>query len=132
MEKDNDSKIFNPKRTKKLRRYLRNNMTKAEVLLWSRLKRRQLRGYKFRRQHGIKNYVIDFYCPELKLVVEADGETHYTEEGKLHDKKKDKNLNDLGILILRFTNPQIKQNLDGVIKQIALYTRKLEANNDEK
>lgn len=128
MGSDN-SKIFNPKGTKELRKYLRNNMTKAEVLLWSRLKGRQLRGYKFRRQHGIKEYVVDFYCPELELVVEADGETHYNEEGKLHDKKKDKCLDELGIFVLRFTNPQIKQNLDGVIEQISSYIQKLEGNN---
>jgi len=96
-------------------------MTKAEVILWSRLKGRKLQEYKFRRQHGIGDYIVDFYCPELNLAVEVDGETHYTSQGKQHDAKRESYLDELGIVILRFTNRQIKQNLDGVIDQIASF-----------
>lgn len=120
--KDND-KIFNPKHTKKQRKHLRNNMTRAEVIHWSRLKGRKLKGYKFRRQHGIGNYIVDFYCPKLNLAIEVDGKTHYTSEGKQHDNDKESYLEELGIAILRFTNPQVKQNLDGVINQIASFIR---------
>ncbi len=67
---------FNPKRTKNFRQYLRNNVTETEVILWSRLKGKQLLGYKIRRQYGVGKYAIDFYCPQLKLGIEIDGESH--------------------------------------------------------
>lgn len=118
MTEDKKEKIFNRRNTKKQRKYLRNNMTKAEVILWSKLKGRQLLNYKFRRQHGIGNYIVDFYCPELKLAIEIDGESHYTSEGKLHDKKRGEYLTKQGISIQRFTNIQVKQNLDGVLNEI--------------
>lgn len=105
MCENKESKIFNPKRTKAQRKYLRNNMTKAEVMLWSKLKGRNMLDYKFRRQHGIENYIVDFYCPELNLVIEVDGESHYTLEGKKHDETRTEFLNELDIYILRFTNP---------------------------
>ena len=123
MSQEDNKKIFNPKRTKKQRKYLRNNMTKAEVILWSKLKGKKLKGYKFRRQHGIGDYIIDFYCPKLNLAIEVDGETHYTLEGKQHDGNKESYLEELGVAILRFTNPQVKQNLDGVIEQIASFIK---------
>jgi very-short-patch-repair endonuclease len=116
MEQNDQSKIFNPKRTKKKRKYLRNNMTKAEIKLWSALKNRQLSGVKFRRQHGIGNYVVDFYCPALNLAIEVDGESHYRKSGKKHDKKRNQFLNSLNIKIIRFTNEQIFKNFDGVLK----------------
>ena len=68
-------KIHNNKNQKSRRKNLRNNMTKAEIILWSKLKGKQL-GYKFRRQHGIGKYIIDFYCPKLKLIIEVDGDVH--------------------------------------------------------
>jgi|SRR5699024_5624388 len=110
------SKIFNPKQTKAKRQYLRNNMTKAEIKLWSALKGCQLYGKKFRRQHGIGTYVVDFYSPELNLAVEVDGESHYFNSGKEHDKKRTQFLNSFGIKVVRFTNEQICNNLDGVLK----------------
>lgn len=126
MCENEESKIFNPKRTKAQRKYLRNNMTKAEVMLWSKLKGRNMLDYKFRRQHGIENYIVDFYCPELNLVIEVDGESHYTLEGKKHDETRTEFLNELDIYILRFTNPQVKQNLEGVLKDIISAIKKLE------
>jgi very-short-patch-repair endonuclease len=126
MGKKEEQKIFNPKRTKAQRKYLRNNMTKAEVILWSKLKGRNILEYKFRRQHGIGDYIVDFYCPELKLVIEIDGESHYTSKGKIHDKARAKFLNEMSIHILRFTNPQVKQNLEGVIRHIISAIKKLE------
>lgn len=68
--------LFNPKLTKALRKHLRNNMAKADIIHWSKLK--NILGYKFRKQHGIGDYIVDFYCPELNLVIEIDGESHYT------------------------------------------------------
>lgn len=126
MSHNDNEKIFNPSRTKAQRKYFRNNMTKAEVILWSKLKGRQLLDYKFRRQHRIGNYIVDFYCPKLKLALEIDGESHYTSEGKLHDKKRDKYLEELGISVQKFTNVQIKQNLNDVLREIIKLARNLE------
>jgi len=69
-------RIFNKLQVKEKRRRLRNEMTRAECELWKYLRRRNLRGYKFRRQFSIDIYIIDFYCPQLKLAVEVDGDTH--------------------------------------------------------
>jgi very-short-patch-repair endonuclease len=126
MARNKQAKIFNPKRTKEKRRYLRNNMTKAEIKLWSALKGRQLLGCKFRRQHGIGDYVVDFYCPALNLAVEVDGESHYTKSGKQHDKKRDQFLTSLHIKIIRFTNDQIFKNFDGVLRVLEIEVTKLE------
>lgn len=80
-----NNKIFNSKKTKAQRTHLRNNLTQAESRLWSKLKGRQIFDYKFRRQHGIGNYIVDFYCPVLKLVIEVDGESHFTKKGIVND-----------------------------------------------
>lgn len=117
---EEDSKIFNPKRTKAQRKYLRNNMTKSEIILWSELKGRNLLGCKFRRQHGIGDYIVDFYCPELMLAIEVDGESHYTPEGESHDLKRSQYLKNIGIHI----NPQIKTNLDGVTQKIISFIQR--------
>lgn len=126
MNEDEKGKIYNRKSIKKQRKYLRSNMTKAEVILWSKLKGRKLQDYKFRRQHSIGNYIVDFYCPKLKIALEIDGESHYTEKGKARDKKRSTYLNNLGISVKRFTNSQIKQNLNGVLKEITAFVQSLE------
>jgi very-short-patch-repair endonuclease len=72
---ENMSTVHNLKINKKKRQYLRNNATKAEKILWQKLKNSRL-GYKFRRQHSIKEYITDFYCPKLKLIIEIDGDVH--------------------------------------------------------
>ncbi len=113
-----NNKIFNSKKTKGQRRNLRNNTTEAESRLWSRLKGRQIFDYKFRRQHGIGNYIVDFYCPKVKLVIEVDGESHYSKKGIAHDLKRDEYLTSLGISVCRFNNQQIYDNLDGVLTEI--------------
>lgn len=109
----------NPKRTKKLRRHLRNNMTQSEVMLWDKLKGKQLLGYKIRRQHGIGNYVIDFYCPELRIGIEVDGDSHFTPKGKISDRIKDKLIAKEGIHLIRIINTEIEENLDGVMEYLA-------------
>lgn len=119
-----NNKIFNSKKTKAQRRHLRNNLTEAESRLWSKLKGRQVFDYKFRRQHGIGNYIVDFYCPKLKLVIEVDGESHLSQKEIKHDIKRDKYLGDLGITVFRFNNQQIYDNLDGVLTEIV---RRIEA-----
>ena len=97
---------------------LRRNMTDAERILQSYLKGKQLHGYKFRRQHSIGNYIVDFYCPELKLVMEFDGGQHADEHNIRYDEERTNYLNSLGIKVLRYWNNDIYEHIDGVIEDI--------------
>ncbi|HMN18118.1 MAG: DUF559 domain-containing protein [Ignavibacteriota bacterium] len=106
---------YNPK-LKEYARKLRNNSTFTEIQLWNYLKKKQLRGYDFDRQKPIDNYIVDFYCKDLMLAIEVDGESHYGNTDK--DKKKDKRLNELGIAVLRFDDLDIVYKLDKVIEKI--------------
>jgi very-short-patch-repair endonuclease len=106
---------LNPKHTKKLRQHLRNNMTEAEIRLWSRLKSKQISGYKVRRQYGVGPYIVDFYCLRLKLAIEIDGDSHFSPSGQSHDKKRDDYIRKEGIEILRLTTTEVYENLDGVV-----------------
>jgi len=92
-------------------------MTKAEVILWSKLRGKQLE-YKFRRQHGIGKYVVDFYCPELKLIIEIDGDVHGFDNQIKKDKERREFLESLGFVILRYSNNDIKNNLGGVLNDL--------------
>ena len=112
------TKIFNNKDHIKKRQYLRNNMTKAEVVLWSKLKGKQLNGLKFRRQCSINNYVVDFYCPELKLAVDIDGDVHAYNSRIVYDKQRQKEIEALGIKVLRYTNTDVVQNMEGILYDI--------------
>jgi adenine-specific DNA-methyltransferase len=107
-------------------RYLRKNQTAAEKKLWEILRNRGLSGMKFRRQFAIDKYILDFYAPECKLCIEADGGQHYTEEGKHHDEIRTKVLFDLGIQVLRFSDRDILSNEEGVCEVIQ---RVIEAGN---
>jgi very-short-patch-repair endonuclease len=80
------TKIYNKKNHKEKRRRLRKNMTKAEVFLWLELKNRKILGQRFLRQYGVLSYVIDNYCPKIKLAIEIDGPTHITDEEIENDK----------------------------------------------
>ena len=111
-------KTFNNKRLKPRRKDLRNNSTFAEVILWLSLKHGQLDGRKFRRQESIGRYIADFYCPKEKLVVELDGQPHFTEEGKKYDAKRTKYLESLGLTVVRFENKEVLGNVRGVLNRI--------------
>jgi len=93
-------------------------MPYPELKLWLRIKNKQLKGYKFRRQYSIGNYVVDFYCQELKLAVEVDGDSHYNEASIEYDKAREKYLQKFGIRIIRFSNEEVKDNIDGVLERI--------------
>ena len=93
-------------------------MTEAETALWWRLRKRQLKNYQFYRQRIIANYIVDFYCPERKLVIEIDGSQHYSEPGKIKDKLRDNHVNDLGLEVLRFSAREVMANLEGVLEVI--------------
>ncbi len=111
-------KIFNRKPHKKFRKQLRNNLTPAEATLWTHLQKKQLAGRKFRRQHSIGKYVVDFYCPAEKLVIELDGADHYTPAGSDYDDKRDAYLKSLGLKVIRFENLEVFNYLDAVLEEI--------------
>jgi len=114
----NKMKIHNRINLKETRRVLRKNLTPAEALLWKALKNRQLKGRKFRRQHSVGNYILDFYCPSEKLNIELDGMPHFTIIGEKKDKKRDEYLKTFGIKIIRFENRDLYNNLTGVLEII--------------
>ena len=109
--------LFNDQNKKDFRRFLRNNMPIPEVILWSKLKGRQL-GSKFRRQYSIDSYVLDFYCPSKRLAVEIDGDSHYSCKARVHDKLRNDFLESKKIKTLRFTNKEIIKELDQVLLKI--------------
>jgi len=96
---------------------LRKNMTEAEKIVWERLCNKQL-GVGIRRQHPIYKYIADYYCHELKLVIEIDGGIHLSKENKENDIGRDIILNEFGIQIIRFTNDQVINDIDQIIEEI--------------
>ncbi len=101
-----------------LKRRLRSNMTGPETQLWSRLRARQLQGIKFRRQHGIGPYIVDFYCPEQSLVIEVDGDSHADADQIPKDQLRDRYFQSLGLHVIRYINDDILKNLDGVLEDL--------------
>jgi very-short-patch-repair endonuclease len=100
---------------KQVARQMRQEPTQAERRLWQQLKRKQL-GAKFRRQHAIERFIVDFYCAEARLVIEVDGMVHdYTGE---HDMIRQEYLESLGLRVLRFTNEDVMKRLEGVLHMI--------------
>ena len=106
------------KNLKLVSRDLRNNMTDAEKLLWSRLRNKQILGLQFYRQKPILNYIVDFYCPAINLVIECDGSQHYTDEGLEADRVRDEALGELGLKVLRFDNGQVLREIGDVVDNI--------------
>ncbi len=96
---------------------LRKNMTEAEKIVWERLCKNQL-DVRIRRQHPIFKYIADYYCHELKLVIEIDGEVHLSKENSEYDISRDITLNEFGIQIIRFTNAQVTSGIEQVIEKI--------------
>lgn len=111
-------KIFNQNKQKHLRQALRNNMPMPEVILWSKIKNKSLNNFKFRRQFSVGQYVLDFYCPMAKLGIEVDGESHYSNESNRADIERQKAIAGFGIRIIRFTNKDILENIEGVLQII--------------
>jgi very-short-patch-repair endonuclease len=97
---------------------LRKNMTPAEKILWNELRNRKIFKVKFRRQHPIDIFIVDFYCHEYKLAIELDGEIHLQKKVMEHDDGRSHDLEKLGIIILRFTNNQIYNNISNVKNDI--------------
>jgi very-short-patch-repair endonuclease len=102
-----------------LKRRLRSNMTGPETRLWSKLRARQLQGLKFRRQHGIGPYIVDFYCSEQSLVIEVDGDSHADPDQTLKDQLRDNYLQSLGLRVIRYYNDDIVKNLEGILEDLS-------------
>jgi very-short-patch-repair endonuclease len=111
-------RIHNRLEKKAKRQELRNTATPAEATLWKHLQGRALGGKKFRRQHGIGPYIVDFYCPECRLVVELDGEPHFEFIADTYEAERAAYLEGLGITVLRFENRIVFESLDAVLKTI--------------
>ncbi|MEX2567185.1 MAG: endonuclease domain-containing protein [Cyclobacteriaceae bacterium] len=99
-------------------RKLRQSMTAPEKILWEKLKNNSILNLKFRRQHPIYKYIVDFYCHRLRLVIEIDGEIHENTDAKEYDCNRTYELEELGLVILRFRNDEIFKNLIGVLRKI--------------
>ena len=112
------TRLFNLTSEKEKRRALRKNMPPAEIILWSKLRGNNLNGCKFRRQYSIGPYVVDFYCPQLKLAIEIDGGSHCVEGSTERDQKRQAVIESGGITFLRFTNRDIYERIEGVIAKI--------------
>jgi very-short-patch-repair endonuclease len=114
-------KLYNDPSHKELRRHLRKKSTTYERALWDYLRGRRLGRLKFRRQYGVDRYVLDFYCPKLRLAIEIDGPIHEETGSRVYDRERDAFLQAHNIHVLRFTNEELKTNLAKVIHRIEQY-----------
>ncbi len=112
------TKLYNKSSEKPKRQALRNNMPLAEKIIWAKLRNQQIEGCKFCRQYSIDAFVVDFYTPELKLVIEIDGDSHYQEGIPEYDYERQLFLESKITKVLRFTNQEIYKELEGVVERI--------------
>jgi very-short-patch-repair endonuclease len=113
------TKLYNKTSEKDKRQSLRNNMPPAEQLVWARLKGKQIGNCKFRRQYSVGVFVIDFYAVEIKLAIEIDGDSHFTDGAEVADRERQSSIESSGIRFSRFTNRQIYEELDAVVEEIS-------------
>ncbi|MFA6412007.1 MAG: DUF559 domain-containing protein [Syntrophales bacterium] len=106
------------KSLKPFARSLRTNMTDAERLVWFKIRRKQIDDFQFYRQKNIGDYIVDFYCPKGKLILEIDGGQHYEDEGMRKDQIRDQYLQANGFTVLRFSDIDVLKNIDGVLERI--------------
>ena len=116
----------NLKDQKTLRQSLRNNSTAPEAILWRTLKGKQIDGLKFRRQFGLGPYVLDFYCPEIKLCIELDGEVHKSYEQSQYDEIRTRFIACNNIKVIRFENDVVYRNIEAIREAIREYKRRWE------
>jgi very-short-patch-repair endonuclease len=112
-------RFFNQRDVVERRSELRSHSTPAEVTLWRLLQRSGLKGRKFRRQHGIGPYIVDFYCPAERLVIELDGAAHDSDAGALRDLERQRFLENSGVTVLRLENRNVFENPEGVLQLVA-------------
>lgn len=103
------------KNLKQFSRNLRNNSTLSEVLLWQQLRAGKVRGFKFNRQKPLGNYIVDFYCKKLSLVIEVDGASHLIGDAPIRDRERQDILEEMGLQFLRFDDMDVKKNISFVI-----------------
>ncbi|MBJ2176445.1 DUF559 domain-containing protein [Aureibaculum sp. A20] len=113
------SKLHNHKYLENRRKALRNKSTSAEATLWKSLQKKQLKGRKFRRQHSINNYIVDFYCPSENLIIELDGAVHLDLAQQNYDEERTSTLEELGLVVIRFENKLVFESLDMVLDEIS-------------
>jgi very-short-patch-repair endonuclease len=101
----------------------RQVQTEAEAIMWSHLRNRNLKGFKFRRQHPISDFIADFFCLECSLVVEVDGDYHNEREQKQYDEGRTFELGELNIKVIRFTNQEVLENIDFVLNEISSHLK---------
>ncbi len=118
MEKKHDSIVHNKDTLKVFRKDLRKKLTPAEARLWTMLKNGQLGGVKFRRQHSVGNYILDFYCTSHKLAIELDGQVHASLAAQDYDDKRTAYLESQGIKVLRFENDVVFKHADWLLEVI--------------
>ena len=97
---------------------LRKPMTDAERRLWAEIRMQQLMGYQFYRQKPVGDYIVDFFCPRAKLVIEVDGSQHFSDDRTEYDRIRDEYISSLGLRVLRFNNNDVLTNIDGVVERI--------------
>jgi very-short-patch-repair endonuclease len=106
--------VHNKKSLLEIRRGVRAQSTTAEDCLWQEIRNGKFNGLKFKRQHSIGNYIVDFYCASKRLIIELDGEVHFTKDQQEKDKLRDLNLTEMDFKILRFTNTQVLFDIEQV------------------
>ncbi|HXP51359.1 MAG TPA: endonuclease domain-containing protein [Bacteroidia bacterium] len=99
---------------------LRKEMTMAEKILWQKINKNQIKGYRFRAQHPIGKFIVDFYCPKALLVIELDGKIHLNKVVAERDDGREVEIKKLGIRILRFTNEEVLEGIDKVLETISV------------
>ena len=114
----NRRKIHGKPELKQHRRHLRQAMTPAEARMWQVLRSNQLQGRKFRRQHSIGPFIVDFYCPQEKIIIELDGEVHNTDQAHEYDAERQAGLQKLGYTVLRYENRRVFEDMDNVLTDI--------------
>jgi len=110
--------LHTTKELSEFRKELRKNLTPAEAFLWKHLKAKQLDSKRFTKQHSIGNYIVDFYCPSEKLIIELDGEVHQNANAAEYDLERTKFLNSLGYKVIRFENKMVFDFLSSVLQEI--------------
>jgi very-short-patch-repair endonuclease len=110
--------MYPQRKTIERARTFRKNLTPSEARLWVALRRSQLNGLRFRRQHPIGPFILDFYCPSARLAVEVDGSHHVEDHGAAYDARRDNYLENIGLTVLRIPAEFVRDNLDAVLREI--------------
>lgn len=110
--------FYNRPESKEFRRQLRRQPTRAELCLWTHIRRKQVDGFRFRRQYGLGPYIIDFYCPSVRLAIEVDGDSHLADSEIIRDAIRTNFLNKHEIRVIRFTNQEVLYDTERVLLSI--------------